>query len=314
MSINVGAGNAASSSTSSDGSVLQALSNASAALVQAAGQSLVRVEGRRRQPATGVVWAADGLIVTANHVVERDDNVQVGLPDGSTQPATVVGRDGATDLALLRVQASGLTPAQWVDAGALHVGNFVLALGRPGRTVQATLGIVSALGGGWRTGGGGEIDAYLQTDVVMYPGFSGGALVEASGRVAGLNSSALMRGVSLAVPAATVRRVVETLSAHGSMPRGYLGVGVQPVRLADAVAQSAGQETGLIVMSVEAEGPAAASGLLQGDVLISVDGQPVRHLDELQALLGAERAGKSVPARAVRSGATLDLSLQIGRK
>ncbi len=304
----------ASSNLGIEGGVLQALSQASAAVVEAAGRSLVRVEGRHRLAASGVVWSADGLIVTSNHVVERDDNLQVGLPDGSSVAATLVGRDSATDVALLRVQAAGLVAAQWVEAGALRVGNFVLALGRPGRTVQATLGIVSALGGAWRTGGGGEIDGYLQTDVVMYPGFSGGALVEASGRFAGINSSALMRGVSLTVPAATLRRVVETLSAHGSMPRGYLGVGVQPVRLAEAVAQAAGQETGLIVMSVEPDGPAAASGLLQGDVLISVDGQPVRHLDELQALLGADRAGKSVPARAIRSGDPLDLSLTIGRK
>lgn len=303
-----------SAANAGESSVLSALSQASAAVVEAAGRSLVRVEGRRRMAASGVVWSADGLIVTSHHVVERDDNLQVGLADGSSVAATLVGRDPATDLALLRTQAAGLTPAQWVDAGDLRVGHFMLALGRPGRTVQATLGIVSALGGAWRTGGGGEIDRYLQTDVVMYPGFSGGALVDAGGRVAGINSSSLMRGVSLAVPAATVRRVVETLTAHGQMPRAYLGVGVQPVRLTEAAAQSSGQETGLMVMSVEPGGPAAASGLLQGDVLLALDGQPVRHLDELQALLGADRAGKSVPARLVRGGATIDLTVTIGRK
>jgi S1-C subfamily serine protease len=298
----------------SEGSVLAALSQASAAVVEAAGRSLVRVEGRRRMAASGIVWSANGLIVTSNHVVERDDNLQVGLPDGSTLAATLAGRDPSTDVALLRVEASALTPAQWVDAGDLRVGNFVLALGRPGRTVQATLGIVSGLGGAWRTGGGGEVDRYLQTDVVMYPGFSGGALVEAGGRFAGMNSSALMRGVSLTLPAATLRRVVETLSAHGQMPRGYLGLGVQPVRLTDGLAPAAGQETGLMVMSVEAGGPAATGGLMQGDVLLTLDGQPTRHVDELQALLGAERAGKQVAVRLVRGGSTLETQVTLGRK
>ncbi len=294
--------------------VFQSLSDAAAGIVESAGQSLVRVEGRQRMPASGVLWSADGLIVTSHHVVERDDNLQVGLPDGRTVPATLVGRDPSTDLALLQVQASGLAAATWVDAGELRVGNFVLAVGRPGRTVQATLGIVSALGGGFRTGGGGEIDRYLQTDVVMYPGFSGGALVEAGGRVAGINTSALMRGVSLAIPAATVRRVVETLAAHGQVPRGYLGVGVQPVRLADAVAQQVGQETGLMVMSVEEGGPAAEAGLVQGDLLLALDGERVGHLDALQAALQSNRAGKQVPLRLVRGGAVQEISLTVGRK
>lgn len=294
--------------------VFQSISEAAAGLAESAGQSLVRVEARRRMAASGVIWSADGLIVTTHHVVERDDNIQVGLPDGTTVAATLVGRDPSTDLALLKASASGLTPAPWVDAGELRVGNLVLALGRPGRTVQATLGIVSALGGAWKTGGGGEIDRYLQTDVVMYPGFSGGALAEAGGRLAGVNSSALARGVSMTIPAATVQRVVETLLAHGQMPRGYLGVGVQPVRLPEAVAQSAGQETGLMVMSVEADGPAAAAGVLQGDVLLALDGAAVRHLDELQAVLQGDRAGRSVPLRLVRGGAVQDVAVTIGRK
>jgi S1-C subfamily serine protease len=292
----------------------ESLSNAMAELVEAAGNSIVRVEGRQRMAASGVIWSADGVIVTSHHVVERDDNIQVGLPDGATVAATLVGRDASTDLAVLQVQASGLNAANWVDAGELRVGNLALALGRPGRTVQATLGVISALGGGWRTGAGGDIDRYLQTDVVMYPGFSGGPLVEAGGRLAGINSSALMRGVSLTIPSGTIKRVVETVLAHGAVPRGYLGVGVQPVRLADALAQAVGQDTGLMVMSVETGGPAAASGILQGDVLVQIDGERIRHLDELQAALNSERAGRSVPVRLVRSGALHDIPVTIGKK
>lgn len=295
-------------------SVLESLSEASAGLVERVGASIVRVEGRARMAASGVVMSADGLIVTSHHGVERDENIQVGLPDGQTVPATLVGRDPHTDLAVLRVEAPGLVEPPRVDAGDLHVGNFVLAMGRPGRSVQATLGIVSALGGAYKTGGGGEIDHYLQTDVVMYPGFSGGPLVDASGRVAGINTSALMRGVSLTVPDATIRRVMQALVAHGTVPRGYLGVGVQPVRLADALAAQAGQETGLMVMSVEAGGPAAEAGVAQGDVLLALDGEPVRHLDALQAALQGERAGKSVAMRIARGGAVQVIPVTIGRK
>ncbi|NJN82847.1 MAG: PDZ domain-containing protein [Caldilineaceae bacterium] len=235
------------------------------------GTSIVRVDARRRHAASGVVWSADGLIVTAHHVVESDEQILVGLADGATVSASLVGRDPATDLAVLRAEASDLVAATWVDAAELSVGHFVLALGRPGRTVQATFGIVSALGGEWRTHGGGHIDHYLQTDVVMYPGFSGGPLVEASGKVAGLNTSALARGVSLSLPAATVQRVVQTLLEHGRMPRGYLGVSVQPVRLPDGLQQELGQETGVMVMSVEADGPAAQAGIVQGDILASLE-------------------------------------------
>lgn len=292
---------------------LQTLSNAMADLVESTGPSIVRVEGRGRLGASGIVYSADGVIITAHHVVERDENIKIGLADGNSVNATLIGRDPNTDLAVLKAETSGLTAATWVDAGELRVGHLVLALGRPGKTVQATLGIVSALGGAWRTPAGGDVDHYLQTDVVMYPGFSGGPLVNAAGHVAGVNSSALMRGVSMAIPTATVKKAVETILAHGRMPRGYLGVGIQPVRLADALQQQLGQETGLMLMSVESDSPAAQGGLLQGDVLVTLDGQAVRHVDELQVLLSTDRVGKSLPARIVRSGQVHDLAVTIGQ-
>lgn len=292
---------------------LTSLSNAMAGLVESAGPSIVRVEARRRMPATGVVYSADGLIVTANHVVEQEEGIQIGLADGSTVTAKVIGRDPNTDIAVLRAERGGLTAAIWVDAGELKVGHLMLALGRPGKTVQATLGIVSALGGSWRTPAGGDVDRYLQTDVVMYPGFSGGPLVDAGGRVAGINSSALVRGMSVAIPAATVKRIVDALLAHGKMPRGYLGIGIQPVRLAEGLQQQVGQETGLMLMSVEAGGPAASAGLLQGDVLVTFADQAVRSLDDLQALLGADRVGQSVPARIIRSGQAQTVAVTVGQ-
>ena len=163
--------------------VLQGLSDDLAGAVETAGQSIVRVEGRRRQSGSGIVWSADGLIVTAHHVVERDENITVGLPDGKTVSASLAGRDPTTDIAILKAETSGLTPANWLDIGSVKVGHLVLALGRPEAAVQATLGVISALDKEWRTHAGGRIDSYVQTDVVMYPGFSGGPLVSAGGAV-----------------------------------------------------------------------------------------------------------------------------------
>jgi S1-C subfamily serine protease len=294
--------------------ILSGLSEALADVADQGGRSLVRVEARRRLPASGIIYSADGLIVTAHHVVRRDDNISVGLPDGQTVAATLAGRDPTTDLALLRVEATSLTPATWADPDALRVGHMVLALGRPGRTVQATLGIVSALGDAWRTHAGGQVDRYLQTDVVMYPGFSGGPLVDPAGQVLGLNTSALLRGVSLAVPAPTVRRVVETLQVHGRVRRGFLGVSTQPVRLPEEVAGQLGQETGLLLVSVNSGGPAGKAGLVLGDTVVGLDNERVRHIDDLMALLSADRVGAEVPVRFLRGGQAQEINVVIGER
>jgi len=285
-----------------------------AATVEVAGASVIRVEARRRLPASGIVWSSDGVIVTAHHVVERDDNIGVGLPNAETVSATLVGRDPTTDLAVLRAQATDLTPPTWAESEDVRVGHLVLGLGRPGRTVQATLGIVSALGESWRTPAGGRIEPYLQTDLVMYPGFSGGPLVDVAGGVLGLNTSALLRGISLSVPTPTLRQVVETLLTHGRVRRGYLGVGAQPVRLPAGLAEELGQETGLLLVSVEPEGPAGSAGLTLGDTIVALDGQPVRHMDELLALLGGDRVGVSVPVRIVRGGQAQEVTVTIGER
>ena len=291
--------------------VLNDLSNGLADAVETAGQSVLRVEARRRMPATGIAWSADGAIVTAHHVVQRDENITVGLPDGQEAGASLVGRDPTTDLAVLRTDAR-LQPPAWVEADDLKVGQLVLALGRPGRTVQATLGIVSALGQSWRTAAGGTVDRYLQTDVVMYAGFSGGPLVDVAGRVVGLNSSALLRGVSPALPVATLRRVAETLLAHGRMRRGYLGVSTQRVRLPDALAEQLGQETGLLVANVVADSPAARGGLFLGDTVVAVAGEPVRHHDDLLARLGGDQIGQTLSIRVLRGGQVQDVDVVVG--
>lgn len=293
---------------------LESLSDALAAAVEAAGPGIVRVEGRRRLPASGVVLAADGVIVTAHHVLEQDENIGIGLADGRTLTATVAGRDPTTDLAVLRVQAAGLPVPTWTGADDLHVGHLALAMGRPGQGVMVTLGIVSALKKDWRTPAGGQLDHYLQTDALMYPGFSGGPLVDASGKFLGINTSALLRGVTLTVPTATVRRVADVLLTHGRVRRGYLGINAQTVRLSAPVAQQVGQQTGLLLGGVEPNSPAELGGLFMGDTLIALDGQPVRDLDDLLALLNGDRVRQAVPVRIVRGGQVSEVRVVIGEQ
>ena len=294
-------------------SVVEGISNELAGMVEAAGPAIVRVEGRRRLPASGIVWSDDGIVVTAHHVVERDDRIGGGLADGKQVDAELVGRDPTTDLAVLRVEGAQPSSAMSAQEDDLSVGHLVLALGRPGRTVQATLGIVSALGTSWRTAAGGTIDRYLQTDVVMYPGFSGGPLVDAEGKVLGLNTSAL-RGVSLTIPNLTVDRVVESILSHGRVQRGYLGVGVQPVNLPEAISKELGQDTGLILISVEPDSPAEAGGLTLGDTLLSVNGEPVRRLGDLLSLLSGELVGEQVLISILRGGEPGEQTVTVGER
>ncbi|MFQ5942852.1 MAG: S1C family serine protease [Anaerolineales bacterium] len=293
--------------------VVEGVSKELAGIVEAAGSTVVRVEGRRRLPASGIVWSKGGIVVTAHHVVKRDDQLRVGIVDDEQFEAELVGRDPTTDLAVLKVEGVESTVAEAAGLDALSVGHLVLALGRPGRTVQATLGIVSALGTSWRTAAGGMIDRYLQTDVVMYPGFSGGPLVSADGKVIGLNTSEL-RGVSLTIPSETIDRVVDSILSHGKVRRGYLGVGVQPVNLPEALADELGQETGLILISVEPDSAAEAGGLTLGDTLLSVHGEPVRQLDDLLNLLSGELVGQEVNVRVLRGGGVREQKITVGER
>lgn len=286
------------------------LSDSMAAAVQAAGPGVVRVEARRRLPATGLVWA-EGIVVTASHAVDDEANIHVGA-EGESIPASLVGRDPSTDLAVLRLQSSLGQPLPLAPEAALRPGHLVLALGRPGRSLRASLGLLGHVGGPWRTLGGTPVEHFLEPDLVMYPGFSGGPLLSAAGQVLGINTTGLRRSGVITLPAAAVQAVAAALIEHGHMRRAYLGVGSQPVRLPQGIAAEVGQETGLLINSVEPGSPAEKGGLLLGDTLIALDDQPLRHMDDLFLFLSGDRVGQNVRARVVRGGAVQSLSLTLG--
>jgi S1-C subfamily serine protease len=289
------------------------ISSSSARTAETAGRSVVRVEARRRGASSGIAWSPDGVIVAANHNVEWDEDVTVGLPDGGTASANVVGRDPTTDVAVLRAQASGLAVLEWA-ADAPKVGHLVLALTRPGRTVRASLGVVHALGDEWRTAAGGRVDRYLQTDIAVSHGFSGGLLVDLSGRALGMTNAGLMRGTSLALPPATLRRVVEALVTHGQVRRGFLGIGTIPVRLPAGLQKAAGQESGLLVTSVQEDSGAGRAGLVLGDLLLSVEGHAVAGPADLLPFVEEDRIGKAIAVRVARGGEPRDVTVTVGAR
>ncbi len=289
--------------------VLQTLSDSMAGAVETAGKSTVKVAARRRMPASGVIWSADGIIVTSHHVVEQEDNIKIGLPDGKTVTATLVGRDPGTDIAVLRADVGGLTVPSWAASESVRVGHLALAVGRPGDDLQATLGVISAL-----MHNKNENKFFAQTDVVMYPGFSGGPLVSASGEVIGLNSSALMRGVSLTIQTSTIQYVVDNLLKHGKMRRGYLGVGVQPARLSEALAASLGQKSGALIVSVEAGSPAEKAELFMGDTIVALGSNSVGDMEDLLGALGSTQIGATITAKIVRGGQVQELPVTIGER
>jgi S1-C subfamily serine protease len=288
--------------------LLGQLSDALAATVEVASTSVVRVEARRRGHASGLAWSADGLVLAAHHTIQREHRLRVGLPDGETVAADLVGRDPGTDVALLRTGVH-LTPPAWAEADTLAVGHLVLSVGRHDREAQASLGIVAQKRGPWRTGAGGRVEAFIQTDIGVYPGFSGSALVDARGRVAGMNTSWFGGRASLALPAATLRRVVEQLAAHGHVRRGYLGVTAQAVNLPEA----AGQPTGLLVFEVEGGSPADRAGVLLGDVLLGIGEEAVQSHEDLLATL-VEAAGETRTLRLWRGGQVVTLDVTVGER
>ena len=299
--------------------ILGRLSDDLADAVERAGAGTVTVNARRRMPASGIVWSTDGLIVTANHIVERDDDITVDLPDGRNVAASLIGRDSGSDIALLRAEADDLQVPTRADATdqAVRVGHLVLAVARPGPSgPMASFGTVSVVGGSWRTHQGATVDGFYRADVAMLPGFSGGPLVNAEGVILGLNSSTLGRGGGLTVPVTAIQGVIDTLLAHGKVRRGFLGIGAQAVRVPAALSERLrlNQERGLLIVSVEADGPAEREGLFLGDVIVALNGDPVAEVEQLQDRLTGDWVGRPMPIRVIRGGELKELSVTVGER
>jgi S1-C subfamily serine protease len=281
-------------------------------IVESTGKSIVRVEGRRTRPSSGVVWAPN-RVVTVAHAIDRDGDIVVGL-EGVEHKAKLKGRDPSTDLALLEVDAQ-LTPAAFDDGESVKVGHEALLLARPGETVRATGGIISVRGNKpWRSPRGGEIDRYLESDAAHQPGYSGGALVSAAGKVLGITSTGLIRGTSLTIPVPTVRRVVAQLEAHGQVRKSWVGLSLQPVRLPDDVQKQTGEEIGLLIVGVEKGGPGEKAGIGYGDTLLHLGDDTVKTLEDLYAYLRSDHVGQTVPAKVFRNGKVDTVQVTLGAR
>ena len=290
-------------------SSLKDLSNEIEALVDRASKSVVRVDARRGRAGTGIVWDS-GLVLTANHVVEQEEDITVAVDDKSLK-ATLVGRDPATDLALLKVDGLSAPAMPRAKVDGLKPGQIVLAIGRPG-SLKATFGTISAVSSSWRGWRGSEIEHLIQTNAPLYPGFSGGALVDVEGRAVGMNSWVFGRGDGRAIAMDVAERVVQSLRTDGRIKRPYLGIGTQEVPLPDAVKSRVNQESGLLIVAVEPQSPADKAGLMQGDTLLALDGTVTDSLEDLYAGLRKTTVGASQKVKVVRAGEVKELTVTVG--
>jgi len=282
------------------------LSNDFAVGVERAGRSVVAVHARPRFSSSGVIWRA-GVIVTAQHTIRREEEITVTLPDGTNRPVTLAGVDQGMDLAVLKVaEPAGEAIAQL--ATGVKAGHLALAVGRSEDSgVNASMGIISAVSGPWRTWRGGRLEQYIRLDLTMYPASSGGLVVDSAGAAIGVATSGLSRLAGLAIPAASINRVLDEILSRGRVARPYLGVGLQPVVLPD-------HQKGLIVLSTEAGGPAATAGILIGDILTSVNGKSVSDTEDVQVALESSAAGQSIKAALLRGGAPREIAVTVGER
>ena len=281
------------------------LSNQFADVAERAGKSAVAVQGGRRLAASGVVWR-EGVVVSASHMLRHTENLEITLADKSRSKASFVGRDPGTDLAILRLEkASSTTSAEPGDMARLRVGQLVLAVGRSSvGDLAASAGIIARLGDAWQTWRGGQIDSLLRPDVTLYPGQSGSALVNSSGLVLGINTTALARASTITIPVATVNRVVDEILEHGSLFRPYLGLAMQAVAVPDELASKLKIESDavLMVMQVEPSSPAASVGITLGDLIVRVNQQAIGGIEDVQGALAQAKRGGSVELAYVRGG------------
>ncbi|HEY9735709.1 MAG TPA: S1C family serine protease [Trichocoleus sp.] len=296
-------------------SPLNALSNGLADAVAAVSNSVIAVQGRRRFSCSGFQWR-EGIFITADYVLKREGDLTVTLPNGETVVAELVGRDPSIDLVVLRLEGTDLPLPERSDLTQLRVGQIAIAAGRSPETgLSAGLGIISNLGGAWRTMQGRSIDRFIRPDISLYPTLLGGPLVDTQGRVIGMNLSG-PRSWPITVPVETLDRVVNALLQNGRIARGYIGVGLQPVEIPQAQQEALGLSgnTGVLVVSVEPGSPADQAGVLIGDIVLALGDHPVASLQNVQAVLGPETVGQSLSAQLIRGGQRIDVTLVVGER
>jgi S1-C subfamily serine protease len=297
-------------------SSLLALSNSLADTVEQAGSSVVAVNAGTRVSPSGIHWR-NGIIITSDESLQRYDDITITLSNNRTAPVTLIGHDPSTDIAVFKVENVEFPVAKIGDAKTLKVGHLVLGLARSSEgDLRAAMGAVSVVSGAWRSMNGGKIDQFIRPDITLYSGFAGGPLVDAAGNVVGMNTSG-RRGTALTIPTTTVDRIVNQLVAKGRISKGYLGVGMQPVRLPNNLktALNLSSATGVIVVNVEPSGPADNAGVLLGDVLVTLDGANVSDTGDVLALLnGSDRIGKLVKTQVIRGGVLVELDIVVGER
>ena len=296
--------------------MLNALSHDLAHVVEQVSPSVVAVNARRHLSSSGVYWR-DGIIVTAAHTIRRTDEISVIVASGQSVVATLAGVDPSTDLAVLKIDNPELSPPLFGDSSQLKVGHVVLAVGRGAqRGLNATLGIMGVLSGSWRTWRGGLIDQFIGLDLVLHPGAAGGPLTDTHGRVLGINTLGLSRSMALTIPVSTVNRVVTHLLEKGHMGLGYLGLGMRPIPLPENLKSTLNlsADSGLIVVTVEPDGPGSKAGVLFGDVIVALEGTAVSNIRDLQAFLEPESVGKTIPVSIIRGGKPIEINVTIGER
>jgi len=294
---------------------LIALSNELAGLVRKIDPHIVSIRARRHYPSSGVIWSSE-VVVTANHTIEREEEISLSFADGRTAEATLVGREPGSDLAVLKVQTnSTLEPIR--QTNDISAGELALVVAHsPDSGVNASLGIVSAKSGPWRTWRGGQLDAYIRLDARFFPHSSGGAVVNAEGQLLGIATSALSRIAGLAIPASTVAAVTTKILERGFVPRGYLGFAIQPVPVPQAFMEKLQipNDWGLIVLNVESGGPADRAGILPGDILTGIGDTAVGQVEDLQRFSDSNAIGTTVRVTVVRGGELKSLELIVGER
>lgn len=291
---------------------LENISNQLADAVDTASPSVVQVQGRRR-PASGLVYA-DNVVLTTARALGRGDGLHVRRHDGETRDAELAGWDATTSLAVLRVPGLG-APAIAPAPAPARVGHLAIAVARSwSNNVTASAGIVSVIGGPLRTGHRRAIDQVIRTTAPMHDGFSGGAFLNTTGQLLGIATAAAIRGTGVVIPASIAWKTAATVLEHGSLKRGYLGIAGQPVALSDTQRQAHGREHGLLVVAVTGQSPAAAAGVLVGDIVLDFDGHATASPEELLDLLLGDRVGRTVTMRVLRGGSPVDVPIVVGER